>query len=40
MSSAHHVGAYEILYAFVKVRESYKLLIVVNNTPGSFYFDC
>ena len=39
MCSTHHVGAKEILYTFVKVRESYKLLMVVNNTPGSFYFD-
>ena len=39
MCSAHNVGAKEILYAFVKVRKSYKLLMVVNNMPGSFYFD-
>ena len=36
---AHHVGAWEILYAFVKVRESQKLLMVVNKAPGSLYFD-
>ena len=39
MCSAHYVGASEILYAFFKVWESNKLLMVVNNTPGSFYFD-
>ena len=39
MCSAHHAGASEILYAFVKVKESCKLLMVVNNTPCSFYFD-
>ena len=33
--STHHVGAWEILYALVKVRESLKLLIVVNKAPCS-----
>ena len=37
--SAHHVRAWEILYALFKVRESQKLLIVVNKAPGSLYFD-
>ena len=37
--SAHYVGAWEILYALVKVRESQKLLMVVNKAPGSLYFD-
>ena len=32
---ADHVGAWEILHAFVKVRESQKLLMVVNNVPCS-----
>ena len=36
---AHHVGLWEILYAFVKGRESQKLLIVGNKAPGSLYFD-
>ena len=36
---ANHVGAWEILYAFVKVRESQKLLMVVKKPPGSHYFD-
>ena len=36
---AHHVGAWEILYCLVKVRESQKLLMVVNKAPGSLYFD-
>ena len=35
----HHVRAWEILYALVKVRESLKLLMVVNKAPGSLYFD-
>ena len=35
---AHHVGAWEILQALVKVRESQKLLMVVNNAPGSLLF--
>ena len=30
---AHHVRAWEILYAFVKVTESQKLLMVVNKAP-------
>ena len=32
--SAHHVGAWEILYNLVKVRESQKLLTVLNKAPG------
>ena len=36
---AHHVGALEILSALLKVRESQKLLMVVNKAPGSLYFD-
>ena len=36
---AHHAGAWEILYPLVKVRESHKLLNVVNNMPCSLYFD-
>ena len=36
---AHHVGAWEILYAMVKVREYQKLLMVVNKAPSSVYFD-
>ena len=36
---AHHAGAWEILHALVKVRESQKLLIVVNKVPGSLYVD-
>ena len=31
----HHLGAWEILYRLVKVRESQKLLMVVNNAPCS-----
>ena len=31
--------AWAILYALGKVREFQKLLMVVNNMPGSFYFD-
>ena len=37
--SAHHVRAWEILCGLVKVRESLKLLIVLNKVPGSLYFD-
>ena len=37
--STHHVGAFEILYGLVKVRESQKLLMIVNKVPDSFYFD-
>ena len=37
---AHHAGAWEILYPFVKVRESQKFLMVVNDVPGSLCFDC
>ena len=37
--SANHVRAWEILYALAKVRESSQLLMVVNNAPGSLYFD-
>ena len=37
--SVHHVGAWEILYGFFKVRESQKLLMVLNKAPGSLYFD-
>ena len=36
---AHHDGALEILNALVKVRESQKLLMVVNKVPGSLYYD-
>ena len=36
---AHHVGAWEILHALVKVKESQKLLMVVNKVPGSLYYD-
>ena len=36
---AHHAWALDILYPFVKVRESQKLLMVVNTAPGSLYFD-
>ena len=36
---ARDVGAWEILYAFVKVRQSQKLLNVLNKAPGSLYFD-
>ena len=36
---AHHVGAFKMLYILVKVRESQKLLIVVNNVSGSLSFD-
>ena len=35
----HHVGAWEILHALVKVRESQKLPMVVNKVPGSLYYD-
>ena len=38
-NSTHHVGALEILYGFVKVRESQKLLTLLNKAPGSPYFD-
>ena len=37
--SAHHVGAWEILNSFVKVRESQKLLMIMNKAPRSLYFD-
>ena len=37
--SAHLVGAWEILYGLVKVRESQKLLMVFNKAPASLYFD-
>ena len=37
--SAHHAGACVILYALVKVRESLKLLMVVNKVPVSLHFD-
>ena len=36
---AHHIGAWEILYGLVKVIDSLKLLIVVNEAPCSLYFD-
>ena len=36
---AHHVGAWEIIYAMVKVREYHYLLMVVNKAPSSVYFD-
>ena len=36
---AHHIKAGEILYAMAKVRESQKLLMVLNKAPGSLYFD-
>ena len=32
--STHYVGALEILYGLVKVRESLKLLTVLNKAPG------
>ena len=35
----HHVKAWEILYALVKVRESRKLPMVVSKAPGSLYVD-
>ena len=31
--------AWAILFALGKVRESQKLLMVVNKAPGSLYFD-
>ena len=37
--STHHVGAFEMIYALVKVRESLKLLMLVNKAPCSLYFD-
>ena len=37
--SAHHSGAWEILYTLVMFRESEKLLMVMNKLPGSLYFD-
>ena len=37
--TAHHVGAWEILYDLVKVGESHKLLMVLNKAPSSLYFD-
>ena len=37
--STLHFGAWEILSALVKVTESQKLLMVVNEAPGSLYFD-
>ena len=37
--STHHFGAWWILYAFVEVKESQKLLMVVNEAPCSLYFD-
>ena len=36
---ADRVGAWEILHALLKVRESQKLLMVVNKVPGSLYYD-
>ena len=36
---ACHVGAWEILHAFIKVRESQKLYMVMNKAPCSLYFD-
>ena len=36
---AHHIGAREILYGFLKVIESQKLHMVVNKVPCSLYFD-
>ena len=36
---AHNAGAWEIIYPLVKVRESKKLLTVVNKAPCSLYFD-
>ena len=35
----HQVLAFAILYALFKIRESQKLLMVVNKAPGSLYFD-
>ena len=34
IDSTHHVGALEILYGLVKVRESQKLLTVLNKALG------
>ena len=36
---AHHLGAWKILHALVKVSKSQKLLIVVKKVPGSLYYD-
>ena len=36
---AHHAVVWEILYFLVKVIESQELLMVVNRTPFSLYFD-
>ena len=36
---AQHIGAWEILYTLVKVRESQNFLMVVNKSPGSLHFD-
>ena len=35
----HQAVAYAILYALVMVRESQKLLMVVNKAPCSLFFD-
>ena len=36
---AHHVRAGEIIYALAKVRESQKLLMILNKAPCSVCFD-
>ena len=36
---AHHVGALEILYPLFKVRQSQRLLMVVNKAPSSLLVD-
>ena len=36
---AHHVRAWEFLYAMVKFRQYQKLLMVVNKATSSVYFD-
>ena len=37
---AHHFVAWEILHPLVEVRESQKLLMVVNKAPSSLLVDC
>ena len=36
---AHYVGAWEILYPLFKVRQSQRLLMVVNKAPSSLLVD-
>ena len=36
---AHHLGAWKILHALVKVSKSKKLVIVVKKVPCSLYYD-